>query len=134
MHERGGVPQLDIYPISAPALLKEPLQLCLNNSQEPCAWVDADLGVLWIESVQILHLKVGCLNFGPLRGSAIYPIVILNKTDLQQKYAMLDAVLLLLSVKNHRINCPRPEQDQTGPKSKQSTFKCNICSNFMNRT
>ena len=33
-------------------------QLCLNHSQEPCEWVDADLGVLWIESEQILHLKV----------------------------------------------------------------------------
>ena len=37
-------------------------------------WVDADLGVLWIESEQILHLKVGCLNFGPVQGSAIYLI------------------------------------------------------------
>ena len=41
-------------------------QLCLNNSQEPCEWVDADLRVLWIESEQIMHLKVGCLNFGPV--------------------------------------------------------------------
>ena len=36
-------------------------------------WIDADLGVLWVESEQILHFKVGCLNFGPVRGSAIYP-------------------------------------------------------------
>ena len=35
--------------------------------------VDADLGVLWIESEQILHLKVGCPNFSPGRGSVIYP-------------------------------------------------------------
>ena len=28
---------------------------------------------LWVESEKILHLKVGCLNFGPVRGSAIYP-------------------------------------------------------------
>ena len=48
-------------------------QLCLNYSQEPCEWVDADLGVLWIESDQILHWKVGCPNFSPVRGSTIYP-------------------------------------------------------------
>ena len=35
MHERGGVPQLDIYQKTS--------QSCLNNSQEPCEWVDADL-------------------------------------------------------------------------------------------
>ena len=58
--------------ISAPALLRAP-QLCLNHSQEPYEWVDADLGVLWIESEQILHLKV-CPNFGPVQGSAIYLI------------------------------------------------------------
>ena len=45
-------------------------QLYLNHSQEPCEWVDADLGVL-IESEQILHLKVDCPNFGPVRGSAM---------------------------------------------------------------
>ena len=46
---------------------------CLNNSQEPCEWVNADLRVLCIESEQIMHLKVGCPNFGPVRGSAILP-------------------------------------------------------------
>ena len=50
-------------------------QSCLNHSQEPCEWVDADLGILWVESEQILHLKVGSPNFGPVRGSAIYPTV-----------------------------------------------------------
>ena len=59
--------------ISASALLRAS-QLCLNHSQEPYEWVDADLGVLWIESEQILHLKVGCPNFGPVQGSAIYLI------------------------------------------------------------
>ena len=50
-------------------------QSCLNHSQHPCEWVDADLGVLWVESEQILilQLKVGCPNFGPVQGSAIYP-------------------------------------------------------------
>ena len=49
-------------------------QLYLNHSQEPCEWVDADFGVLWIKSERliVLHLKVGCLNFGPVGGSAIY--------------------------------------------------------------
>ena len=45
---------------------------CLNHSQEPCEWVDADLGVLWVESGQELHSNVGCSNFGPIRDSAIY--------------------------------------------------------------
>ena len=34
-------------------------QSCFNHSQEPCEWVNADLWVLWVESEQILHLKVG---------------------------------------------------------------------------
>ena len=38
-------------------------QSCLNHSQGSCEWVDADFGVLWVESEQILHLKVGCPNF-----------------------------------------------------------------------
>ena len=52
---------------------QRPSQSCLNHSQEPCEWVAADLGILWAEFEQILHLKVGCLNFGPVQGSAIYP-------------------------------------------------------------
>ena len=27
-----------------------------------------DIGVLWIESEQTMYLKVGCPNFGPVRG------------------------------------------------------------------
>ena len=46
--------------------------LCLNHSQEPSEWVDADLEFLWVESEQILQLKVDRPNFGPVRGSAIY--------------------------------------------------------------
>ena len=34
-------------------------QSCLNHSQEPCEWADADLEVLGVESEQILYLKVG---------------------------------------------------------------------------
>ena len=45
-----------------------------HSAQEPCEWVDIDIGVLWVESKQKLHLKVGCPNFGPVRGLAIYPI------------------------------------------------------------
>ena len=29
-----------------------------NNSQGACEWIDAELGALWVESEQILHLKV----------------------------------------------------------------------------
>ena len=39
--------------------------------------VDAELGVLWVESEQISHLKVGCTDFGLIRGSAIYPTYII---------------------------------------------------------
>ena len=37
-------------------------------------WVDCDLEVLWVELKQILHLKVDCLDFGPVldRGSLPY--------------------------------------------------------------
>ena len=45
----------------------------LNHSREPCEWVDADLGVQWVKAEQILHVKVGCPNFGPVWGSAFYP-------------------------------------------------------------
>ena len=31
------------------------------------------LGVMWVESEQKLHLKVGCSNLGPVRDSAVYP-------------------------------------------------------------
>ena len=36
--------------------------------------VDCDLEVLWVELKQILHLKVGCSDFGPMqdRGSLPY--------------------------------------------------------------
>ena len=40
------------------------------------------LGVLWIESEQILHLNIGCLNFGPVRDSAIYPSYVLNDAGM----------------------------------------------------
>ena len=60
--------------ISAPALLKnltivfEPFTGTVNGLM-----LIAYLGVLWVESEQILQLKVGCPNFGPVRGLAIYP-------------------------------------------------------------
>ena len=47
----------------------------------PCEWVDADLGVLWEESEQILHLKIGCPNFGPVRGSATHVLTYLQGRD-----------------------------------------------------
>ena len=60
--------------ISAPALLKnltivfEPFTGTVNGLM-----LIAYLEVLWVESEQILQLKVGCPNFGPVRGLAIYP-------------------------------------------------------------
>ena len=35
-----------------------------------CQWVDYDLEVQWVELKQILHLKVGCSDFGT---GAVYP-------------------------------------------------------------
>ena len=69
-------------------------QLCLNHSQEPCEWVDADLGVLWIESEQILHLKVGCRNFGPVRDSAIYPNSTFVFKNTLKYYLIIDIVFI----------------------------------------
>ena len=63
--------------ISAPALLKnltivfEPFTGTVNGLIG--LMLIAYLGVLWVESEQILQLKVGCPNFGPVRGLAIYP-------------------------------------------------------------
>ena len=44
---------------SAPILPIEPQDRAWNIH------VDGDLGVLWVESLQKLHFKAGCLNFGP---------------------------------------------------------------------
>ena len=67
-------------------------QLCLIRSQEPCEWVDADLRVLWVNSEQILHLKAGCPNFGPVRGSAIYPIYAEHHTNSESWGPILGCV------------------------------------------
>ena len=75
---------------------------CLNHSQEPCEWVDVDLGVLWVESEQIgtylLHLKVGCPNFVPFWGSAICPMWPNLKqgqnSNSQLLWSILSAVML----------------------------------------
>ena len=37
-----------------------------NHSQGSCEWVNGDLEVLLVELKQILHLKVGCSDFGPV--------------------------------------------------------------------
>ena len=37
-----------------------------NHSQGSCEWFDCDFEVLWVELKQILHLKVGCSDFGPV--------------------------------------------------------------------
>ena len=54
----------------------------LTITLESCEWVDANLGVLWVESEQILHLIVGCPNFDPVRGLAIYLPYLLKVEDL----------------------------------------------------
>ena len=55
-----------------------------NQSQGSFEWVDCDLEVLWVELKQILHLKVGCSDFGPVRdrGSLPYllPMTLLTKS------------------------------------------------------
>ena len=37
-----------------------------NYSQEPCEWFGHDLQVLLVKLEPILHLKVDCLDFGPV--------------------------------------------------------------------
>ena len=44
-----------------------------SASTHSCEWFKDDLEVLWIQFVQILHLKLGCSNFIPVRDSAVYP-------------------------------------------------------------
>ena len=74
MREGGGVLQLDKYCNICSSFTQGTSQSCLKHSQ-----VDNDLEVTWIESELILHnLKVGCPNFGHLRGSAIYHTSVLK--------------------------------------------------------
>ena len=44
-----------------------------THSQGSCAWLKHDLEVLWVTLKQILQLKVGCSNFGPVGGSVAFP-------------------------------------------------------------
>ena len=46
-----------------------------THSQEPCEWFGHDIQVLLVKFEQILHLKVDCSDFGPVRdrGSLPYP-------------------------------------------------------------
>ena len=46
------------------------------------------MGRLWVESE---HLKVGCLNFGPVRGSAIYPTAIFHLETQRSQMRMSSA-------------------------------------------
>ena len=50
--------------------MREPVSLL----SPPCECFDADLGFLWVEAEQKLHLKVGSLNFGPVQDLTINPI------------------------------------------------------------
>ena len=59
-------------------------RLHLNHSQEPGDWVDADLGFLWVESEQKLHLKVGCSNFSPVRDLDVYLIYLTTYLTVPQ--------------------------------------------------
>ena len=40
------------------------------------SWVDCDLEVLWVEMKQILHLKVSCSDFGPVRDGGSLPYLL----------------------------------------------------------
>ena len=44
-----------------------------TNSQGSCEWFKQDCEVFWVKLEQILQLKVGCPNLGPVRDLAIYP-------------------------------------------------------------
>ena len=91
MHERGGVPQLDIYQKLYPQSYKNEWKINGNrvlvstqisqfwdtatrrtsrsqstHSQEACEWFGDDLQVLLVKLKQILHWKVGCSDFGAI--------------------------------------------------------------------
>ena len=83
-----------------------------TRSQGSCEWFKHNCEVPWVKLEQILQLKVGCPNFGPVRDSVIYPTY-LHMCDVEWGKLPLS---------------------RTVPKSEQSTLKCNICSNFTNRT
>ena len=54
-------------PIFAPNFTNRTWRSWPNYSQGSCEWVDCGLEVLWVELKQILHLKFGCSDFGPVR-------------------------------------------------------------------
>ena len=55
-----------------------------------CGCADADmLGVLWVESEQILLLKVDCLKLGPVRNKAICPSHIQTDKGLTFSYTKI---------------------------------------------
>ena len=57
--------------------------LCLNHLQKPCEWVDADLGVLWVESEQIgIAFESWLSEFWPCPSFAFYPTYPTYPTDL----------------------------------------------------
>ena len=64
---------------------------CLNYLWEPCEWIDADLGILLVNLEQILQLKVGCSNFGPVWGRFI---------EAYQQFPFLMQFYLELCVRN----------------------------------
>ena len=48
-------------------------------------WVDCDLEVLWVEFKQILHLKVGCSYFGPVRDRGSIPYLIITSDGVAER-------------------------------------------------
>ena len=44
-------------------------------------WFDCDLEVLWVELKQILHLKVGCSDFGPVKDRGSLPYLLHLEVD-----------------------------------------------------
>ena len=44
-----------------------------HSPQEPCEWLGHDLQVLLVKLDQILHFKVGCTDFGPVRDRSSLP-------------------------------------------------------------
>ena len=59
--------------ISASIIPIEPSRALSTHSQEPCEWFGHDLKGLLVKLEQILHLKVDCLDFGPVRDRGSLP-------------------------------------------------------------
>ena len=78
---------------------------------------DADLSIPWVESEQILHLKLGCPNFVPVQGLAIHPINTANNSKL----TCLTHLLQAQTNSNQWMNDPNRVNGRTSDRAEIQT-------------